>query len=186
MEKENHYQLELFSQIDGQGSSKKQVSHAFLRYIWAYEKAILITIGLLATGLVSFSLGVEKGKRLMMLKTDSRLDIALMSKQKYQPQQPVKSNTEGPINQNGESQLAIKNELKEYIEKYTIQVASYRARPHAQEEAEALKKRGLSTFVLSKGKFSIVCVGNFPKQEAARPLLTQLKKRYRDCYIRRL
>jgi len=180
MDKENHYQLELFSEENGQ-SQKKQISNSFLRYIWAYERSILISIGILATGVISFSLGVEKGKRLMMLKADAHLDLAL-NKQQEAP----KPDTQSTINQKGQNQTPIKNEPKEYSENYTVQIASYKTFGHAQDEVTALKKRGLSSFVLSKGKFSIVCVGSFPKQESARPLLVQLKKRYRDCYIRRL
>jgi len=196
MEKANPYQLELFAHSNDQDLGKRQISNSFLRYIWVYEKAILITIGLLTTGVVSFCLGVENGKRIMMLKANSHLDIAIkkeamtsipvpqvrVNKQRYQPQ----SNVRDTLSPKTENQPTITREVKEYIEHYTIQIASYRTKVHAQEEAEVLKKKGLSSFVLSKGKFSILCVGSFPKQESARPLLTELQKRYRDCYIRRL
>lgn len=192
MEKENHYQLELFSQEKSPGSSKKHFSNYFLTFIRAYEKAILITIGLLATGVFSFSLGVEKGKRITLLNANSRLDIALKKekaspepviiKQEYEPA----PDTQAIAKRKEQKQAPQKNELKEYIQNYTIQIASYRTKANAQEEARALKKKGLSSFVLPKGKFSIVCVGNFLKQESARTLLAQLKKRYRDCYVRRL
>lgn len=186
MEKEGRYQLELFSQTESQSSQKKEFSNAFLGFIRAYEKALLISIGLLTTGVVSFSLGVEKGKKLMISKENSYPDIAIITKsQRYQPQS-TEPNIQGNASQKNPAQTIIKKEPKEDTDNYTIQIASYRTKNHAQEEAETLKRRGLPSFVISKGKFSAVCVGNFPKQESARPLLTELKKAYRDCYIRRL
>lgn len=186
MEKEGRYQLELFSQTEGQISQKKEASNAFLRFIRAYEKALLISIGLLSTGVVSFSLGVEKGKRLMISKENSHPDIAIITKsQRYQPQS-TEPNIQGITSRDDSAQTIIKKEPKKNTGNYTIQIASYRTKNHAQEEAETLKRKGMASFVISKGKFNAVCVGNFPKQESARLLLTELKKAYRDCYIRRL
>ncbi|MFH1127974.1 MAG: SPOR domain-containing protein, partial [Candidatus Omnitrophota bacterium] len=69
---------------------------------------------------------------------------------------------------------------------YTIQVASYQTKKGAQKEAEIIKKKGLSVSVLSKGAYSILCVGNFKDKQKAKLVLVELKKRYRDCFIRRL
>jgi hypothetical protein len=65
-------------------------------------------------------------------------------------------------------------------------VASYQSKTHAQKEAEALRKKGVTPLVLSKGDYIIVCVGNFSNRDAAKSLLLDLRKRYQDCYIRRL
>lgn len=70
--------------------------------------------------------------------------------------------------------------------RYTIQVATFQAKNNAQKDIAALRQQGLAPVLLSRGKFSILCVGAFPNQETARSLLAELKKKYRDCYIRRL
>ncbi len=180
MDKE-YGQLELFSQAKGNNQGKPHTSKkAFIGYISKYEKAILIIIGCVITGIASFSLGVEKGKRFIMLKTDSQLDIAVKASPSLplpQPQQIAKDLQYQPVK---------KDELKEYIQNYTIQVASFMNRINAQKEADILKRKGLSPVVLSKGKFSIVCVGNFSKREEAESLLPKLRKQYQDCHIRRL
>ena len=49
-----------------------------------------------------------------------------------------------------------------------------------------LKKKGLSTLVLPKGRFIVLCVGRFSDKQTAQPVLTELKKQYRDCFIRRI
>ncbi len=69
---------------------------------------------------------------------------------------------------------------------YTIQVASFKGDQYAQKEASELKNQKLDAFVISKGDFSIVCVGRFSKKEEANKLLSKLKKTYNDCLLRRL
>jgi len=172
MEKE-FSQLELFSQAKGYNQEKNPASKAFISYISKYEKAVLIVIAFLITGIASFSLGVKKGKSYILLKTGSQLDIA----DKPEPALPA------PL---PKEQTSIKDEPVRPAQNYTIQVASFLNKTNAQKEADSLKRRGLSALVFSKGKFCIVCVGNFVKREEAELLLSKLRKQYQDCRIRRL
>lgn len=182
MEKE-YNQLELFSQAKGNNQPNAHISRAFMSYIKKYEKAILIIIGFVITGIASFSLGVEKGKSYTTPKTDSQLDIAAA---KVKPELSLPVSTPKQVIKEEQYQPVRKEELKEYIQNYTIQVASFLNRVNAQKEADILKRKGLSPQVLSKGRFCIVCVGNFSKREEAESLLSKLKKQYQDCRIRRL
>ena len=179
MDKE-YNQLELFSQAKSHNQAKAPISKALMRYISKYERTILIIIGFVITGIASFSLGVEKGKSFILLKTDSHLDIAVKPKSSLSVSAPKQ------ITKDQQYQPKEKDELKEYIQNYTIQVASFLNRINARKEADTLKRKGLSPLVLSKGKFSIVCVGNFSKREEAESLLPKLRKQYQDCRIRRL
>jgi cell division septation protein DedD len=72
------------------------------------------------------------------------------------------------------------------LEGYTIQLASYQNKGSAVKEAERLKKNGLTALVVAKGNYSILCVGSFNSKETAGPLLSQLKRKYQDSFIRRL
>lgn len=180
MDKEYYHQLELFSQAKNGNQASPRIYKRSINYLSKYEKAILIIIGFVITGIASFSLGVEKGKSYILLRTDSQLDIAVKPKLTLPvsvPKQIINEQQYQPVK---------KDDPKEYIQNYTIQVASFSKRSNAQKEADFLKRNGLSTLVLSKGKFSIVCVGNFAKREAAESLLSKLKKQYQDCRIRRL
>ncbi len=183
MEKLKHSQLELFSELKSHSESGKRMGNPFFAYIWNYEKIILIIIGFIITGIVSFSLGVVKGQRIIMLKTNSNIDIATTA----QPRVSVQTTEENLIQSPVVKENIIKEtKPKEYIQTYTIQVASYKTKTHAQKEAQNLTKKGMSALVLSKGPYTILCVGNFSDKVTAKSLLLELKKRYRDCFIRRL
>ena len=182
MEKMNVAQLELFSQDNNRAcAANPNGKGSFFTFIRAYEKVILFIIAFAATGIVSFSLGVEKGKRLAESKPVTLRDYAA----KTQPPLPVKpSAIPLPVEKEAVSQPT--NQEKDLLQNYTIQVGSYQTKNQAQKEAQVLKKRGLFATVVSKGKYDIVCVGSFPSKTKAQTTLVQLKKQYRDCFIRKL
>ena len=173
MENEANRQLELFTQSGGSdGTRSPSAKAAFLGFIWNYEKTILLVIAMVITSIVSFSLGVEKGRRLATLKDN-----------------PLATNQESPGDISGpkeQKEEATRQSIPIEKGNYVIQLASYKIRTHAQKEAELLKKRGLEPLVLSKGSYIVLCVRSISNKETARSLLSQLKKRYRDCYITRL
>lgn len=175
---QNNSQLELFSDIKDDSNSYGAANKPFLTRIRGYEKLILIIFGFTLTGIISFSLGVEKGKKNIVTKINSRLDVA-QKKAKPSPNQNVKVTSTIKLSQQYKAP-AIKTAY------YTIQLASYENGTHAQKEAETLKKKGFLPAVLPKGRHMIICVGNFANQQTAQPLLANLRKRYKDCFIRRL
>jgi len=69
---------------------------------------------------------------------------------------------------------------------YTIQVGTYRTKILAEKEAESLKKKGMPSWIVSQGTYTILLVGNFFDKVKAQVYLSELKKQYRDCFIRRL
>lgn len=162
-------QLELFSENCGLRQTKINRSYRNLvGYILGYEKAILLLIGFIITAVVSFSLGVEKQKRDAAQAT--RLDLALprTPKDNYPQEKPAVLKEANPLYN------------------YTVQVASYQSRAFAQKEADLLQKKGLSYKIISKKGGLILCVGNFSDKKMALSLLSELKERYPDCFIRRL
>jgi hypothetical protein len=188
MEKNNISQLELFSQTKESNLAVSGVSNSFLSYICKYEKAVLVIVGFIIIGIVSFSLGVEKGKRISSAKLDSRLDLATVVKAP-EPIQPRVQPESQPALKKGDALVKIDPralENKDITRKYTIQVASYQTNTLAKKEAEALRKKGLTALVLPKGSYTLLCVGNFASKETAASMLTELKKKYLDCFIRRL
>ncbi len=170
MEKDRHSQLELFSQGQkGHSETKpRTLDFSLFNYIRNYEKVILIIIAVVITGIISFSLGVERGKHLV---------------EKYQ-NAPRVIQSENIVAPKTKTQPVTSEDSLRY--NYTIQLASYQNKISAEKEGEALKRKGLSPLVMPKGKYTILCVGNFADKETARSLLSQLKKRYQDCFLRRL
>jgi hypothetical protein len=188
MENIDNRQLELFSQ-SGSGSKTSPVSGGkfFLNSIRAYEKSVLVLIGLVVTGIASFSLGVEKGKELSVRSNVSVLDVAQKIQEPFRNKQAIKKVEQEFL---PAQVMPVKKELIRDLPStpgvYTIQLASYKTKASAQKEAEGLKKKGFSAQVLSKGKYSVLCVGNFTNKETALPILAKLQKSYGGCYIRRL
>jgi cell division protein FtsN len=194
MDKKGHTQLELFSRAKGTAGLMPQTRHSFLGFIWNYEKAILIIVGFIITATVSFALGVEKGKRTATLKSRPRAFMASGEDAIKQATTPLPA----PAQAKPEPQLkpapTPRQEVvatpaalvKESAASYTIQVASFKKEASAQREIDTLKKKGLVASILSKGKYLVVCVGSFMQKDEAKKLLSELKKRYQDCFIRRL
>jgi hypothetical protein len=164
VDKHRNTQLELFSQAQGVLGPAAARRPLFVSYIRAYEKNILLTIGMLLMAIISFSLGVEKGRSSSLLKNSPRLDIAVATVPQEVPAKIQETNKEP----------------------YIIQLASYKSRASAEREAEQLKKRGFSSMVLSRGDYSVLCVGGFVTKEKAQLIISKLKVRFRDCYVRRL
>jgi hypothetical protein len=204
MERTNTYQLELFTAQGDSGALKpRTVNNPFLSYLRAYEKVILIIIGVALTSIVSFSLGVEKGKRISIQKNGINFDLAQkaqglgsiqpVAKQPLRQQQPALK--AAPVNMQAfpnpkpviENKTTINTPaIKSIIGNYTIQVASYKSKTYAQIEADALKREGFVTLTLAKGNYIVLCVGNFNSRDKAQSYVLQLKKRYQGCTIRRL
>lgn len=179
-EQADYSQLELFSpqqKLFGRANASANGKFIF-RQIKNHEKVILLIVAIVITGIVSFSLGVEKGRGVVQTKTPV-------------PAQ-TKSETAAVIPETGAEARVEKKEninpvnMREALRYYTIQLASYLSKNSAQKEAELLKKKGLLPLVVNKGKYTVICVGNFPDKKNALALLPELKKKYRDCFIRRL
>ena len=175
MDKATGLQLELFSGADnGSLASSRGKNPSFLKRVRNYERIMLLIIGIAATAIISFSFGVEKGKKLSLLQNNPRFDIGIRAEQVL-PRQPIKQ------------EPAVITEPKEDIKTaFTIQLASYKTKSYAEKEAQALKKKGLIPLILTKGKYVVLCVGSFTNKEKALSLLTQLEKKYNGCRIRRL
>ncbi|MFH1397470.1 MAG: SPOR domain-containing protein [Candidatus Omnitrophota bacterium] len=90
-----------------------------------------------------------------------------------------------PVIKKEESAVALESKS---TESYTVQVASYKNNITAQKEAQRLRKSGLESLVLAKGKYSVVCIGSFTEKNKAQEVLLKLKtkKQYQDCLLRRL
>ena len=76
VEREENIQLDLFSQS---GKPEAQISPErarFFSYIRSYERNILLIIGIAVTGIICFSIGVEKGKRWSASKVTTSLEAS--------------------------------------------------------------------------------------------------------------
>jgi hypothetical protein len=183
MNRANYSQLELFSDSGDPATPRKR--HEQSRTLLAlrnHEKSILIIIGFLTTATLAYCIGIEKGKKTARVYHASFIDVA----SRPQDTQPLKEQVAVASTTQPSSVKEFLKNANPALDTYTIQVATFQTKKHAEQAAVKLKDRGHSPIILSRGKYSIVCVGNFPNKEKARSLLSELKKTFRDCYIRRL
>lgn len=183
MENKNTAQLELFSGTKNQPEDTLCSHNSFYGYARKHEKGIIAIICFIITGVILFSLGVEKGKNINAI---SQNQSQLAPKKQPLAATPAIAASIAPIETEKAETKPAQNQNKEKPTGYTIQVASYKNKSTAKKESENLIKRGLSAIVMSKGAFKILCVGNFTDKETALPALIQIKKKYQDALIRRL
>lgn len=216
MQKSNSVQLEMFKTDDdaslSQGESGRNFSR--LKKIRGYQKVVYTFVAFIFVSLVSFSLGVEKGKRRLAgiipaagIEPVSSSRAESTSSLPAQQDQAVPSR-QGPVllvNKNTalvqekavssdkkteKNNLLAKPSVKAVKEStrasYTIQVASIANVKNVDRELSRLKDKGYSAFSLTKGKYIVICVGRFNIKEDAQINLVKMKSSYPDCQIRRL
>lgn len=69
---------------------------------------------------------------------------------------------------------------------YTVQVASYANAQDAQQAVTDLKRRGIEATFMPKGKYTILCIGQFSEKPEAEKASRKLKRQFKDCLIRSL
>jgi len=184
MDKTQYSQLELFSESGIEAVEKRSLQASLLHFIKTYEKVIFVLIGLLVTAITAFSLGVEKGKRLLPVPEPQATQP--VAKRIPLPVQPAAA----PLNKKINPLPPLENaQLENSLiapQGFTIQIASYQTKSYALKEAQALRKNGFLPSVLTKGKFAVLCVGNFSNKKSAEMMLAKFKKQYQGCFIRRL
>jgi len=172
-------QFELFSRsksnLGNRDSLNKNSRNSTI--ILGVDNIVIISISIILALIFSFSIGVEKGKRISFNQITKRPEQKEIQQTIKLPQ-PVKQ----PIKEKIEASTEDKNK----ITKYTVQVATYKTDSHVKKEAQRLKKQGYDTTVVPNGKWKELCVGNFNDRSQAKISLKKLKKKYRDCFIRRL
>jgi hypothetical protein len=158
------------------------------------ENLIVICIIFVMIMVLSFSVGVERGRRLIAREISPQQDSIVVVSDPS-PLTPVVS----PATKGEGAQAAVtapipvkRKTLKvpaaeqDIINSgYTIQVASFKQESRAQKEASGLKTTGYQPFVLAKGSYSIVCVGKFAQKDEATKVSHQLKPKYKDLLVRR-
>lgn len=178
----DNYQLELFDETKA-GFPQRSPYDGFFRFLHRQEKRFLIIIAIAISCIISFSLGVKKGKQLSV--SNKRVSFDLAEQKSATPPVVVTAAAE-KIEENKPQRQEKAPPRENYREGYTIQLASYKAKKFADREAEALNKKGVSAFIIYKGDYVVLCAGKFSDKEQARDSMKKLKIRYKDCYLRRL
>ncbi|NQT96081.1 MAG: SPOR domain-containing protein [Candidatus Omnitrophica bacterium] len=179
MDEKRQAQKELFEEFTEAGEKRKSSKPLFYprpkrTFTLSYEHIVIVAITVIIVAVVSFSIGVEKGKarhedigsagiRVVKSKASIETKVPPAETEALEEPKPEPAETK-PI--------------------YTVQVASYKQIEDARKEAEVLEGKGYKSDVLVKGIYYIVCAGEFSTRDKAKTLERKLKAVYKDCYIR--
>lgn len=171
-------QAEFFNDLPELSKKPKQrkssLGHAALSL--SYENLIVFAIGLIMLLIVCYSLGVERGKYLVRIKTEDIEEINQEQAQKAPTTKPSEPQEKRVRVELATAEPALK--LFPYI-----QVASFRTDKYAKKEAEQLENKGYKTYIDTWGKYKVVCVGKYEDYTKAREAFQNLRKDYADCIL---
>ena len=174
-------QIELFSKTRGSFTNKKKLDRhsKFPSIVLSIDSIVIISIGIILAIIVSFSVGIEKGRK------TSLVEITKFSEKETNKKNMENLEVKQQIKEKKEKKTALVAE-KNISGKYTIQVASYKKTSDANKEIKKLEKEGYKTTIIIKGNWKQVCVGDFSNKKQPIPVLKKLRKKYRDCFIKPL
>ncbi len=125
------------------------------------EQLIFVFIGLIILMAICFSLGVERGKR-------------IVPSAKEQPQAQEKA-----------AQIVTPQPYKKASGSYIIQIAAYKDAKQAEKERKVLEKQGYEIASAKSGMYTVLYVNEFTSREAAESVIKKLKAKYNDCFIKK-
>ena len=196
-------QFELFPGVSTESGQFPRATSFLHELKLAPENMIVVFIVLLMIFVLSFSLGVERGRHAPQTVTAPPQKIPLqiknnaiippLNKPATMPTMAVKqpvmvastTRVKSAVVNSSPVQAPVVVAPKENYN-YTLQVASYKQASYAQRAANQLRISGLDAFVMTKGNFSMVCVGKFMQTSEAKKLASRLKSKYKDILIRSL
>ncbi|OGX32220.1 MAG: hypothetical protein A3G37_00685 [Omnitrophica WOR_2 bacterium RIFCSPLOWO2_12_FULL_46_30] len=198
--KNNPTQLELFNLHNQEAEAQSPKADPLqLAKVRGYQKAIFQVIAFIFVGLVSFSLGVGKGRKPIARVTPQETNApfvplneaisgAAVSDKPQKPERDIGEES-GSLLAKNQNQLKILKPQQGAITvkaQYTVQVASISRSENVKKELSRLENKGYHAFGLVKGKYTVICVGKFAAKDHAQNSLTKLKTKYPDCQIRKL
>ncbi|MDP8265562.1 MAG: SPOR domain-containing protein [Candidatus Aceula meridiana] len=183
-------QFELFPHSPADAPDPHKSKFLFSSITLSFENIIILTVCLFMVIILSFSIGVERGKIAALPSGDEPIkqQAALEQESRTMPSQTIipeepKVSVVAQASVEPASENVSEKPLQDY---FTVQVASFKTNKYAEKEAQSLKQKGYESFVIPKGKYIIVCAGKFLTNLDAKGFITELKYKYKDCLVRRL
>lgn len=170
-------EIELFDDFPGARPPKMRFRKKFwpqqkLTFVLPYEKAVFGLLALTMALIVTFALGMERGRRIygyVVREPGPKVEAtALASAAAPAVESKVEKNVEKLISRDF----------------FTIQVATFTRSDLAQLEKERLTKQGFEVSLNKADKYIQICIGRFKTRKEAEDQLKRLKSIYKDSYIR--
>jgi len=217
---DDNYKNDFFGEeLNHKGSEKsaklKNYSgQRFLPYIRIpIEYVVIIAIGVLMLAIVSYAVGVERGKRLEGGKTvpfvseesiafdqqvnlDASIEISaeegeIDTQEDVSPQEIIEAETEELLTEGILEGLPRAPEAEEEEEQvvesiYIIQLAAFKSEDAAEEEKDELKDEGVIAEVSQSGDWYQVYAAGYQTITEAKQAQKKLIENYEDCYIKKV
>lgn len=153
------------------------------------ESLVIFTILAIMLGLFSFSLGVERGKRVAASALDEKVSEA-WNLAPHRPMMPVAvaapTLIPAPVVAQHVAPVVKPVAKSEFpAGRFVIQTSTYKNETYAKDEAIKLKAKGFQSFLIKKGNFWLVCVGPFTSAESAKSVLRKSKSQLPGSSVRR-
>ncbi len=165
----DEYQKELFEEFGKEKGKLKRMTEKIVRrqnrlYLRiSPENAVFAAIIIIMCIIVSFALGVERGKSLAP-------SVIIAPEKKIEPKREPEIKPPSI-------------EVPEGI--YTIQLISYKKKAPAEKEKRKLTKKGIEAFIIASGEWFQVCAGSYTDTKKAGKALDEFSKKYKGCFIRK-
>lgn len=140
-----------------------------------YENIIFLLIGFVISCIIFFSLGVEKGRR----DIDRGFSKGLFS---TSSNNIIRAESRIVAESNDVQE---KEKARSLRQEYVIQLAAFKTKSSAEEQMKKLRQDGFAAEVKKSGDYYQLYVGGFDKKTGAGKVLSKLRERYKDCYIKR-
>jgi len=184
------------------------------RLILTLDKLVVVFLSMAILTVLTYSYGVESGKRFMENKLEAILPAhsKILIQQEMNGKKPPEKEVVLMVNQNqaataenassgmnsdesfgkvqtGKKQMIPLQDASEEPKakgKYTVQLVTYTSEKRASEEINALKQKGFSGFIIPSGSYFQVCADYFQNTDEAKSFLRRLRQegRYPDAYVR--
>ena len=174
------------------------------------DKILIGCIGLGIVFVLSYSFGVEKGKRAMEKRLEAYLPDEKQPVSSLQTTEQATNSREGVVLMVNQAEPAVAEPVSEPPVKavpqesnpvqktvlplvdqtktgaYTIQLVTYGSEVQALREIERLKTQGFSGFVIPSGRYFQVCVNYFDNKDLAKGAFKRLREngRYPGAFVR--
>lgn len=173
MSEKREVQKEFFNEFTHEEGARKmplgiKPTKKLYNLTFSNEQIIFAVIGFVILMVICFSLGVERGKRIGVVRVPA-------------PERRVAETPTKPKSVVVKKKPVTKKTQSEYV----IQVAAFRSKAQANEERGILVKDGYSTEISASGRYSVVYAIGFRTRKEAEASLTKLRNKYKDCFIRR-
>ena len=188
-------QFELFPSSQKKNAGVQRSAAVFKSLTLSLENIIVMSIVFVVSMVLFYSLGFARGKKELVqaggpaehtAAAADNYDIIVQPLTKEASADKPQPVAKEEVKKDKVEVMEIPLDQKKVERHFTIQVASFKTKSSAEQEAKTLLKKGHEAEVLQKGSYSIVCVGRFAERQEAKAYTDKLRSHYKDLLVRRL